>query len=349
MKLEHGGDWVGFEALHGVEPLDFSANTSPLGIPEKACRAACEALRRADRYPDPLCRALREALSRHHGVPVEQIVCGAGAAELIHRAVRTLAPRSGLVLEPSFSEYARALETQGSRIERCPLTAERDFRPGPELLARITPDTDMVFLCQPNNPTGVTADPELVRSVLRRCREVGALLVADECFVDFLDEPEPFSLIPALGEGKLLILRAFTKFYGMAGLRLGYCITDEPGLAEKLTAQGQPWPVSTPAQAAGLAALEDREYGETLRRLIRAERPVLEAGLKKLGLRVIPGEANFLLFFSSDRELDRKLACEGILLRNCENFPGLGPGWYRAAVRTHEENAELLQTLRRCI
>ena len=349
MKLEHGGDWFGFLERHGKEPLDFSANTSPLGMPEGAYRAACEALRQGERYPDPLCRALREKLGQHHGIPLEQIVCGTGAAELIHRAVRTLAPRSGLVLEPSFSEYVRALQIQGSRILRFRLMEESGFRPGPELLTFITPDTDMVFLCQPNNPTGVTADPSLVRSVLCRCRQTGTLLVADECFLEFLDEPERFSLIPELGGGNLLILRAFTKFYGMAGLRLGYCITDEPELAKRLMVCGQPWPVSSPAMAAGITALEDREYREDLRRLIRAERPVLAAGLEDLGLRVIPGEANYLLFFCPDRELDQKLALEGVLLRNCGNFPGLAPGWYRTAVRTSQENAALLQALRRYV
>lgn len=349
MKMEHGGDRAGFKILHGAEPLDFSANTSPLGMPENARRAASEALYRADRYPDPLCRALREALGRHHGVPAEWIICGAGAAELIHRAVQALAPRAGLVPEPSFSEYARALKMQGSRAEHIQLEEERDFRPGSELLDGITPNIDMVFLCQPNNPTGVTADPELVRSVLGRCREMGTLLLADECFLDFLDEPGRFSLIPELGEGNLLILRAFTKFYGMAGLRLGYCITDDPDLAEKLTAHGQPWPVSAPAQAAGIAALSDREYAESLRCLIRTERAVLMEGLSRLGMRVIPGEANFLLFFSPDPELDQKLAREGVMLRNCANFPGLGQGWYRAAVRTRKENAEFLQILGRCV
>ena len=246
MKLEHGGDWAGFQEQYGAEPLDFSASISPLGMPEGAYRAACEALRRGDRYPDPLCRALREALSRHHGVPPERIVCGAGAAELIHRAVRALHPRTALIMEPSFSEYARALAIEGTRIRRCRLPEETGFRPGEAFLDLVTPDTDMVFLCQPNNPTGVTMDPALARSVLRRCRETGAVLAADECFLDFLDEPERYSLLPELGGGKLLILRAFTKFCGMAGLRLGYCITDEPGLPERLLANGQPWSVSSP-------------------------------------------------------------------------------------------------------
>ena len=349
MKLEHGGDLAGYQEQFGGEPLDFSASISPLGMPEGAYRAACEALRRGDRYPDPLCRALREALSRHHGVPTERIVCGAGAADLIHRAVRALHPRTAVIMEPSFSEYARALTIEGTRIRRCRLTEENEFRPGADFPDLITPGTDMVFLCQPNNPTGATTDPALARSVLRRCRETGAVLAADECFLDFLEEPERFSLLPELGDGKLLILRAFTKFCGMAGLRLGYCITDEPDLPEMLMACGQPWPVSSPAQAAGIAALADRDYGEMLRRLIRTERPALAAGLEALGLRVIPGEANFLLFFSPDASLGQKLAGEGVLLRDCGNFPGLGPGWYRAAVRTPEENAALLQALRRCI
>ncbi len=344
MKLEHGGDWAGFAEKYGAEPLDFSANISPLGMPEGARRAAEAALLRADRYPDPLCRELRAALSAYHGVPVEQIVCWAGAADLIHRLGMAVRPKRALVPVPAFSEYERALAPWGCEVRRYYLKEELDFRLDEGFLEAIEPGIDLVFLCEPNNPTGVTTDPLLLEKILKKCRDTGTLLAVDECFLPFLDEPH--SLIGELGRGGVCIFRAFTKFYAMAGLRLGYCIA-EPYLTEKMAACGQPWAVSSVAEAAGIAALMDREYAEAVRRLVREQRMILAEGLRALGFRVVPGEANFLLFFSKDAEIGEKLAHEGILIRDCANYEGLGRGWFRIAVRTASENEKLLEALRR--
>ncbi|MFR4375241.1 MAG: pyridoxal phosphate-dependent aminotransferase [Acutalibacteraceae bacterium] len=172
------------------------------------------------------------------------------------------------------------------------------------------------------------------------------LLVVDECFNDFLDEPQAHTLEPQLAANEnLLILKAFTKWYAMAGLRLGYAL-GAPRLLEAMRACGQPWAVSGPAQAAGLAALEEKAYSRRLHSLICTERPRLSAGLSALGCRVVPGEANYLLFFHADGSLAEKLRERGILLRTCGNYRGLSAGWYRAAVRTKEENDAFLQALR---
>ena len=345
MEQKHGGDLAGYQEIYGKAPLDFSANVSPLGMPAGAYRAAVEAMRTADCYPDPQCRALRAALSRYHDVPEERIVCGAGAADLIFRLAEILRPKTALMPVPTFSEYANALEAVGCRIRRHYLSRERGFRLSGDFPQEIGPGLDLVVLCEPNNPTGVKTDRELLSRILRRCRETGAWLLVDECFLPFLEEAESLSLIRELGEGGLIVLRAFTKFYGMAGLRLGYCLTDEEGLAQGLLTGGRPWPVSGPAQAAGAAALEDAEYGERLRTLIREQREVLTEGLTGLGFEVIAPEADFVLFYTGDDALGRKLEGRGILLRDCRDFPGLGSGWYRAAVRTAPENARLLAAL----
>ena len=144
----------------------------------------------------------------------------------------------------------------------------------------------------------------------------------------------------------LLILRAFTKSCGMAGLRLGYALCRDAELLERMRESGPPWAVSGPAQAAGAAALEEGGCLSRLRQLIQQERPRLAAGLTALGCQVCPGEANFLLFFSPVPDLGERLRKRGILLRACSNYRGLGPGWYRASVRTGEENQALLQTIR---
>ena len=182
--------------------------------------------------------------------------------------------------------------------------------------------------------------------ILERCAACGTLLAVDECFHEFLDDPPAHTLLPELSNFEnLLILRAFTKSYGMAGLRLGYALCRDGELLERMRQSGPPWAVSGPAQAAGLAALKEDGYLSQLRRLIQQERPRLAAGLAALGCKVCPGEANYLLFLSPMPNLGQKLRERGILLRDCSNYHGLGPGWYRAAVRLEHENTTFLKIL----
>ena len=343
--LIHGGDWAGFEREYGRLPLDFSSNVSPLGLPEGVRKAAMDALACAPRYPDPLCRALRAAIGEKEGVPADWCLCGGGCADLIYRAVLAKRPRRAVVTAPAFAEYEAALALAGSRIGFYPLREENGFQIQPDFLEYITPETDMVFLCEPNNPTGRTTPKPLLLDILARCRETGTLLAVDECFGCFLDRPEDHSLTGLLGEHpRLLIFKAFTKLYAMAGLRLGYCLCGDTALLEAMGRAGPPWSVSGPAQAAGLAALKETEYARSVRDLARTERPRLRAQLERLGFRVVPGEANYLLF-RSPVPLSGPLKRRGVLLRDCGNYRGLEDGWYRAAVRGREDNDRLAAAL----
>ena len=344
-ELTHGGDWAGFALAHGRPPLDFSANISPLGVPTGVQEALREAAGQADRYPDPLCRVLRTALADHEGVPAERILCGNGAADLIFRAVMARRPRRALVTAPTFAEYETALRTVGCGVEHVILRAERGFALDSSFPDAITPETDMAFLCEPNNPTGVTTAPALLTQILERCRETGTLLVLDECFGDFLDAPEAHTRKADLATfPNLLLLKAFTKLYAMAGVRLGYALCADTALLERMRGAGQPWAVSSLAQAAGTAALRETDYVRRVRELTAAERPWLLRQLAGLGLRVVPGEANYLLF-QSPRPLTEPLARQGILLRNCGNYVGLDETWYRVAVRTRIDNQRLIESL----
>lgn len=346
MELVHGGDWAGYRARFGHDALDFSANVSPLGLPQGVADAIVAALPTADRYPDPLCRELRTALSRAEQLPEPWILCGNGAADLIYRLVWALKPHRALLPAPTFAEYAAALESVGCEVKRETLHEADDFAVTEVFVQAVNQSIDLVFLCQPNNPTGQITPPELVQRLVRRCADCGAVLVVDECFLDFLQQRDALTAKPLLQTApNLVILKAFTKLYAMAGVRLGYALCANTALLAKMQAAGQPWGVSSLAQAAGAAALRETAYADAVRALIADQRPRLTAGLRALGLQVIEGSANYLLFRAPET-LGAALQQRGVCLRSCGNYPGLSAGWYRTAVRTAPENEQLLQTMR---
>ncbi len=337
----HGGDLYGRAVT-----LDFSVNTNPLGTPPAAVKAVEEAARRLCQYPDPYCRELTAALAGHEGVPEEFILCGCGAAELIYAYCGAVKADRALLTAPTFSEYAAALEAAGGAAAYVPLPEAEGFAVTEaflEVLEKTACQT--VFLCSPNNPTGRLIAPELLEKICRTCGERGIRLFVDECFLELSDGGRAASLAGRLAEFPgLFLLRAFTKTYGMAGLRLGYCLCGDGALLAEMSRRVQPWNVSLPAQAAGTAALEDGGFLEAARRLIQEERPRLAAGLEELGFTVCPSQANYLLL-KSPIPLHGPLLERGILIRDCANYRGLGPGWYRAAVKRPEENRLLLSAL----
>lgn len=345
MELVHGGDWAGYRAEFGRDALDFSANVSPLGLPAGVAAAITNALPTADRYPDPLCRQLRAALAGAEGVPADWILCGNGAADLIFRLALAVRPRRALLPAPTFAEYEAALQTVGCAVQRVFLREENEFAVTEEFIDAVTPETDIVFLCQPNNPTGQVTPPALVERLVRRCAECGAVLVVDECFLDFLPDRDAWTAKQLLRDApQLILLKAFTKLYAMAGVRLGYALCGDATLLEKMRGAGQPWAVSSLAQAAGLAALQETAYAGAVRALIAEQRPRMAVGLRALGLRVMDGQANYLLFRATP-DFGEKLRRRGAVVRSCANYPGLDAAWYRTAVRTAEENTRLLQIM----
>ena len=401
--LPHGGDWAGFEIEYGEKPLDFSMNVNPLGIPAGVCDAIAKAASCADRYPDPLCRQLREAIAEAEStdavrIKAEQVFCGNGAADIIFRLAKALkaipAPKmneafnkdrtvlsgnSRPVLQltaPTFSEYETAFAAEGWEIRRHLLHEENGFRLDESILGEIDQLSDSdkgpgaLFLCEPNNPTGVKTDPALLRRILERCQQTGTILVIDECFNGFLDDPAAHSMKGFLsGYDNLVILKAFTKLYGMAGVRLGYCLCSNPDIIERLQQAGPPWNVSSLAQTAGIAALQETEHIQQGKAIVQQERPWLINELHRLGIKQVYGEANYLLFHCSGNQnnmpdstqcntpdstqagtlseapLHEALRSCGILIRDCSNYHGLCKGWYRIAVRTHEENVKLIAAL----
>lgn len=347
MKLIHGGDVAGFEAEYGTKPLDYSANINPLGLPAGVRRAVVEALDRADAYPDPLCRKLRGAIAEAEQVPEGWVLCGNGAADLIFRLVLASKPRRALVTSPTFAEYEQALALVGCEVTRHQLLEKENFTVTERILEELKAGVDMVFLCNPNNPTGQVVKPALLRRVAEVCAREKILLVVDECFNSFLDEPEKNTVMPLLHQNPpIFVLKAFTKLYAMAGIRLGYGLCADEALLERMALCGQPWGVSSLAQAAGIAALEEREYVQRTRALIAKERGWLRQALAAQKQRVVGGAANYLFFQTDTEDLGEKMRRCGVMIRCCGNYPGLDDSWYRCAVRSHEENVRMLEALK---
>ena len=343
MKFEqyvHGGD-----IYKNTVTLDFSANVNPFGTPEPVKAAIRDAADEADRYPDPYCTALREKLSALHGVKADAILCGSGAAELIFSFTAALRPKTALLPVPSFAEYETALRAVGVEPTFYPLLRENGFALTEDILDAINLSTNVLMLCSPNNPTGRSVEKKLLLSILDRCRKTGTWLLLDECFQDLCDADKAFSLIGALKDGdRVLILRAFTKTYGMAGVRLGYAVSKNRELLFKMSETVQPWNVSTVAQVAGLAALDCPDWAERARTLFRTEKAYLMRELNALGVSVLPGDANYLLL-SGVPSLYEALLQRGILVRDCANYRGLEKGDVRIAVRMHAENEALIAAI----
>lgn len=343
---QHGGD-----IYTNKYRIDFSANINPLGMPERVRMAACRGVALSANYPDVQYRELRRAIAEKEQVSEDHIICGNGAAELIFLLASAVKPSRTLLTAPGFAEYEQALTAAGCRPDFYELREETGFALQEDYLDRLRKGWDMIFLCNPNNPTGVTIPPEFLREILHICKEENIKVVLDLCFLDFLEKREEADFVRSTAENpNLFILKAFTKTYAMAGLRLGYGICTDKALLEKMERITQPWNISIPAQMAGVAALKEKEYVERARELVTEQRIWLAKRLRELGLTVYESKANFL-FWKGPAGLTEKCRQQGILLRDCGNYRGLQDeqgqtGYYRVAVRTPRENKELVDVLK---
>lgn len=346
----HGGNI--YEAAHryGIAEkkiIDFSSNVNPLGPSSAAIRAAKRSLSLISRYPDPEMTALRKAIARYFGIKHGQVVCGNGSNGLIHLIPRVFRPKKVLIPAPTFSEYAASVMDAGGEVVQMRLDERDGFRLDPIEVSFALKDVDMAFLCNPNNPTGQIIPKQELLEIVKYAVQHGVRLVVDEAFMDV---NENHSIIKeAVQSSRLICLRAFTKFFGMPGLRVGYAVSDEETVAA-LRDGLEPWAVSIPAEHAAIAALSDWGHIKRTRRLIEKERERLHAALRILpGVEVFPSAANFILFklisFDAPTLIDR-LGERGLLVRDCSYFPGLDNRYIRIAVRTRWNNLRLIKALR---
>lgn len=335
----HGGD-----IYRNQVDYDFSVNINPLGMPRASVRAAIQAIHQAGSYPDWKGEALCRAIADAEGVQAGQVLLGNGAAELIYCMVQALRPACGMVTAPSFQEYEAALCSVGAKVRYWELSEAEDFVLRRDITEAVTQETDILFLCNPHNPTGQLSTKALLEEIAEKCERTKIWLCLDECFLPFLEEEAEYTLKHQLERfPHMVILRAFTKIYGMPGLRLGYALTASKRLLAGMRGCLQPWNTSLPAQFAGLAALKDLSYLERTHDLIREEKCFLLKELSSgLAQKIYAPGANFI-FFSARKGLRERLLAERILIRDCSNYRNLGPGYYRIGIRSHEENKELIR------
>ncbi|MGI9860304.1 threonine-phosphate decarboxylase CobD [Moorella naiadis] len=353
-RTVHGGDWQGAVDRYGWrvdEILDFSANINPLGPPAGVLAVLKENLAAIQRYPDPASRRFKEALASSTQLETGSLIAANGAVELIYLVLQVLKPQRVLVSEPTFSEYHRAARAAGAGVVTITLDPEADFSFDLERWRRELPGVQLAFICNPDNPTGRLLAPNILQEVVNCCQAAGVFLVVDESFLDFIPNGEEYSLarLAATRPG-LLILHSLTKIYALPGLRLGYGV-GHPELVSRLETGRDPWSVNILAQMAGVIALGETGYIKETQALIGREKEFLWQHLAKLaGFQPYNPEVNFILTRILDDRLAAPVLAEllarrGILIRDCSSFPGLGPHYFRVAVRDRQANERLLAAL----
>jgi histidinol-phosphate aminotransferase len=327
-----------------MHAIKLASNENPLGASPLAIAAAQKALAASNRYPDGSGFYLREALAKKHGIPVESIILGGGSTELIDLSARiALVPGDcGVTSYGSFPLYYIAIRATGASFLDVPM---RDYQFDLEAIARDLPEeTKLIFLANPNNPTGTMFSADNLDTFLARVPE-HILVVLDEAYYDYVDDPNYSRSIEVVRGGRnLIVLRTFSKVYGLAGLRIGYGIGPAALLAEMNKIRG-PFNTSGVAQAAASAALDDTEH---VRRSVESNRAGLAqmaSGLHSLKIKFVPSVANFLLvIFGTDTEpLVEELLKHGVIVRPMR-WMGF-PMALRVTVGTHEENEKFLRAL----
>lgn len=350
--FEHGGNIFDIARQLGTDPasiIDFSASINPLGISSMVKKSIISALDSLVHYPDNSHSELKQALATYHGLSTANIVVANGSTEIIYQLPAMLPGRRALIISPAFNEYVRSLEQQQWEARHFLLKPENNFSIDLAALEQaLAGGYDALYLCNPGNPNGTLYTLEIIEKIYSLCIASGTFLVLDEAFMDFCENSSAKHDIVKGDNG--MVLRSMTKFFGIPGLRLGYALSSST-MAERLDAMGGPWSVNTLALTAGVAALQDREHNQRTVEYIRQERSSFFDHLSELKqLKVYPSCSNFILAeitnCMSAMELRDRLMRQRLLIRDCTNFMGLSPQFFRVAVRTTAENERLVGALK---
>lgn len=326
MKAIHGGD-----IYRNHVTMDFSVNINPLGIPEGVREALHRSVSMCESYPDITAQKLREEMAKMLKVPEEYFIFGNGASEIFMAIVHAVCPKKTVIPIPSFYGYEYAANAADSEI-----VFTDDWK-------NIGEDTGLVFLANPNNPTGVLREKKELIQLLEECKSSNTLVVVDECFIEFCDPSE--SMLSELERyTNLILVRAFTKIFAIPGVRLGYLMCSDQTLNAQIQRHLPEWNLSAFAEMAGVACTKEQEFVRKTRKIVEQEREYLTKELQKWGFRVQEGRGNFILFYT-DKPMYELLLARGILIRDCSNFRGLTQGYYRIAVKNRQENERLLKEI----
>jgi len=346
-KYSHGGN-AAFENGKG-EIIDLSANINPLGMPKGVREAIIRGIPDCEYYPDNFSGKLREKTAAFENVNPDWIFCGNGASDIIFRLPGALQAKKVLVVSPTFLDYERSAVSNGAIVVRSILSSDNGFAVNKTLIEDVKREKpELVFLCNPNNPTGFLTERELIAELLECCLSIKSCVLVDECFLDFAENADDYTSKVFLERyPNLIVLKAFTKLFALPGIRLGYAICADMEVLQRLYFHGADWPVSNLSQLAGIAALDDaRDFLKKTAEYVSRERSIIEKELTLLGYKVFESRANFVFLqnpypFDPASELDRK----GFRIRSCENFPALDRSYYRIAVSKPEINIRLLHAI----
>jgi len=354
---EHGGNPKEIALKAGVNSetlIDFSASINPLGPPSCVSQLLLETPHLINEYPDPNCKTLKRIISESENVPEEWIRVTNGSTELIYLLPFLFSKAQELlIINPFFTEYDKAFSRFDIKIHSHVLSAHKNFKIQlPELLKQLESIYKLggIVLGHPNSPTGnlqTHAFPELIEYCMFR----DITLFVDETFKDFLSPN--FSIWDSYQENThLVLIRSMTKFYSLPGLRLGYGIL-APEKNELIATHQNPWSVNSLAQFLGSEILLDKDFKSKTKSWLKNEKEFVLNTLRQIeNIEIFPSSTNFILFrlltnnTNLPGNLFHSLLNDGILLRNCGNFPGLNESFFRISLRSRKENQKLLNAFK---
>jgi threonine-phosphate decarboxylase len=345
----HGGNIYKLAREKGIEKiLDYSANINPFGLPESLKKSVAENFHVFEKYPDPEYVELREVLARHNGMEYDNIIVGNGATEIIFLYMKMLNPKKALVVNPTFVEYERALMQTACQVDHFQLKEEEGFiLDKKRLREELKKGYDLLVICNPNNPTGRFIPRDEMEEVAIIARESGTSLMVDEAFIEFVEGNYNES-IAHLKDPNIFVVRALTKFFAIPGIRLGFAICHNSDIMRKIQGKREPWTVNALAELTAKVVLDDREYIEKSENWIKTEKKWMYEELTKgSNIKTYKTETNFILVRltgkSDSKILREKLIEDGILIRDCSNFPYLDEKYIRLAIKDHKNNQYVVE------
>ncbi len=357
---QHGGDLDLIGRKYNIpkkELINFSGNVNPLGIPDSIKEAIIENINCISGYPDTDYISLRKSISSYTNVDIENIIPGNGATELISLFIKTISPKQALIISPSYSEYEREIKLNKGNTILYPLKEDNNFILNvDELISSVPKNTDMIILCNPNNPTGTAMDILQLETLLKHCLNKKIYVMIDETYIEFTDPNKKISAVSLVSSYKnLFIIRGTAKFFSAPGLRLGYGLCSNNKLINKINSQKDPWSVNIFAAIAGEKMFKDIDYITKTKKLISEERKKIISELKKWkNIKAFETESNFVLIKllnnnTTSDDIFKKLISQKIVIRDASDFPFLGNNYLRFCILLPNQNEMLLNTLKTII